>query len=425
MISVAKEDASRQAPEAEATLVVETAMGVAVRQIPAARQLPGREDRGYEAEDASTEAATEWGLPDFACTIGSVRRGNATREVADRLLVVGETGVVVQVKARVAFSGDPQKETRWLDRQIKKAISQGHGTIRTLQRQVLTATTARGDAMQVGGDVRRWITAVIVDHPDPPDGATPDLAGADDVCVLLRRDWEFLFDQLKSTHAVVTYLQRICGETTELGSEPARYYDLAQADVSATPGPVDLSLLPEGASAYSEPQLPLAPAGNDSADLNALRLIRDIMEDIATGPMSEGAEDRRQETLAALDRVPVGQRAEIGHKLMSWMKEAAKDPSIFYMRRIAGLPGDDLQICFGVAGRVERDGFANWTQLRHHDLQEQSGNWDDQLTVAVQLTPGQDGIRPWDTTMFAASGDLSLTASEIAELRAFFGSGRR
>jgi hypothetical protein len=38
--------------------------------------------------------------------------------------------------------------------------------------------------------------------------------------VLLRRDWEFLFDQLKSTHTVAQYFEPAASEALELGQEP-------------------------------------------------------------------------------------------------------------------------------------------------------------------------------------------------------------
>jgi len=50
--------------------------------------------------------------------------------------------------------------------------------------------------------------------------------------VLLRRDWEFVFEQLKSTSAVIAYFDRVAGETVTLGNEFVRYYDLAQADAA-------------------------------------------------------------------------------------------------------------------------------------------------------------------------------------------------
>ncbi len=404
---------------AEMTLIVRTPTGMAVRRIPTARPLPGRADRGYEAEDASSDAATVWGLPDFACTIGALKKGSGTREVADRLLVVGQTGVVVQVKARVEMSDSPEKEVRWLHKQVKKAISQGHGTVRTLRNTRLTATTARGTTIDVGAHDRQWLTVVILDHPTPPDGVTPDLGDGGDVCVMLRRDWEFLFDQLKSTNAVIGYLTRTRGKSIELGTEPARYYDLAQADARATPGSVDVTQLGAGGRAYSEPLLPLKPVGHDPGDLNALRLVRAIMEDLAISPMSGASEATRQEALAALDRVPVGQRVELGHLLMEWMEVVADDADAVRMRRLTGLPGG-VHMGFGVAGRLNQEMFSLWLQLRHYELQQRTGSREDQVSIGVQLTPRHGGNRRWDTTMISVSGEIDFTADELVELRSVF-----
>ena len=106
---------------------------------------------------------------------------------------------------------------------------------------------ARGREIEIGADDRQWLGVVVIDHPSPPEDLELELKGSTkDLVVLLRRDWEFLFDQLKSTHAVVEYLRRVSGEIIELGSEPLRYYDLAQADAEAEPDPVDPALLGGG-----------------------------------------------------------------------------------------------------------------------------------------------------------------------------------
>jgi hypothetical protein len=49
-----------------------------------------------------------------------------------------------------------------------------------------------------------------------------------------------------------------------------------------------------------------------------------------------------------------------------------------------------------------------------------TGKWDEQITVAVLLTPRQDGRRPWDTTMIAVAGDLGLTDEVVSALRHAF-----
>jgi SEC-C motif len=406
----------------EMTLVIRTPTGIAVRRIPTARPLPGSREPGYEAEDASSDAATIWGLPDFTCTVGTVTKGNARREVADRLIVIGGDGAVIQVKARVALTGDAKKEARWLHKQIAQAIRQGRGTVRTLcARQPVPATNARGNAIEIVADDYAWLIVVIIDHRRPPDGVIPALApDGDDVVVMLRRDWEFLFDQLKSTHAVMTYLKRVSGASIELGTEPARYYDLAQDDADATPSPVDLDQLGDGAQPHSEPLLPMEPVGNDPLDLNALHLIRAIMEDLAIAPITGAPELMRLRALAALDEVPVAQRVQIGRLLIRWMEVVADAPDEVRMRRLAGSP-EKAQLAFGVAGSLKQDLFSLWLQLRHYERQERTGRRDEQVSIGVQLTPRHDPKRPWDTTMIAVSGAIDFTAEEVAELRTLFG----
>ncbi|MEU5695436.1 hypothetical protein [Actinosynnema sp. NPDC020468] len=55
--------------------------------------------------------------------------------------------------------------------------------------------------------------------------------------MLTRRDWEFLFDQLHSTHAVLDYLLRTVGDRCELDGEVQRYHEFALADQQAEPDP--------------------------------------------------------------------------------------------------------------------------------------------------------------------------------------------
>jgi hypothetical protein len=68
----------------------------------------------------------------------------------------------------------------------------------------------------------------VIDHPQIPDGFYPEIkCPTDDRVILLCRDWEFLFDQLKSTRAVVSYLIAMRGQRAWLREEPLRYYDVA------------------------------------------------------------------------------------------------------------------------------------------------------------------------------------------------------
>ena len=232
----------------EMTIIVETAAGHAVRRVSTARPLPGRGKRGEEAEATTADAASLWGLPDFAYRAGAQPTASGVDEIGDRLLVVGDTGVVVQVKCRDALTADSAKERRWIVKHTRKAVRQARGTVRTMRTRSIKAVNARGREIEIGGDDRSWLGVVVIDHPSPPEELDLALDGStEDLVVLLRRDWEFLFDQLKSSHAVVEYLRRVSGEIIELGTEPVRYYQLAQADARAQPDPVDPALLGAGA----------------------------------------------------------------------------------------------------------------------------------------------------------------------------------
>jgi hypothetical protein len=69
---------------------------------------------------------------------------SGTRELGDGLLVVGELGVVVQVKSRESPTGDADKERRWLEKKATGAIRQGDGIIRKLKECPRRLTNLRG-----------------------------------------------------------------------------------------------------------------------------------------------------------------------------------------------------------------------------------------------------------------------------------------
>jgi hypothetical protein len=181
---------------------------------------------------------------------------------------------------------------------------------------------------------------VVLDHDGPPDEVTPPLDEAQHPSVvLLRRDWEFLFDQLKSTHAVADYLERVAGEAVPLGEEPVRYYDLAQADAAAEPAPFPAEL-GAGGKVVSAPLLPLAPVA--TSDRRAHEMMRLILEDIAATRLREATESQRLHVLAALDKLPVGQRAEIGGFVLAAMAEVEREADggiAWRMRSVRGRDG--------------------------------------------------------------------------------------
>jgi hypothetical protein len=237
---------------------------------------------------------------------------------------------------------------------------------------------------------------------------------------LLRRDWEFVFDQLRSTFAVVQYLKRVeKNEPIAIGREPVRYYELAAADAAAPPAPLDARII-GGGSPVSAPLLPQVPP---SADGNGFhRLLRLILEDIATSPVSSTvAEEDRLSVLSEIDRLPVAHRAELGELLLDMLEDvAAMDDSEtkWRFRRIRFGPPEP-QLAFGACSRfsdLHYEAFRQWVTLRHHEFGADLGTPNDVVTVGVLLTPRFDGLRPWDTTMVRVAGDLELTEDELQRL---------
>lgn len=403
-------------------LFVETSSGVMVRRVPDASTLPPERRKGTAAEEATQSAASLWGLPDFVYHSTLRKVGSGSRELGDRILIVGDLGVVVQVKSREIASLDQAKERRWIEKQTNRALAQANGTIRSMKLEPTPLVNSRGREVEIDGNELRWVVVAVLDHPNVPSGIVlkHDLAVPYPAVVLLRRDWEFLFDQLKSIHAVCGYLERVAGDSIELGEEPVRYYELASADEEATPGELDPVVAQLGGRKFSTPLLPMAPAGHE--DEVSHRLFRLILEDIAIIELREIPESRRLQLLAELDRLPVGQRSEIGRFLLTGLEDVRSvpaDTTKWNLRRVIGADGG-AQLAFGVVSQfspMHEEAFSIWVQLRHHDLHEATGRVEDLTTVGVLLSPRTDGRRPWDTTMVGGTGNLELTDEELTAYR--------
>jgi hypothetical protein len=244
---------------------------------------------------------------------------------------------------------------------------------------------------------------------------------------MTRRDWEFLFDQLKSISAVASYLERVADQPDELGEEAVRYYDLAIADRASTPGEVHPALAGLGRQ-MSTPLLPMAPVAAEDRESDIL--VRMILEDVATAPILPGSlpleEHDRLRMLAELDSLVVGQRALIGRFLQDALNEVTESPRSGLEWRFRRIVGQATHLGFAVCSsgfsETAQTGFGAWIELRHHELQQRTGEFGDGTTVGVLLTPRTDGRRPWDTTVVAASGDLGLTHEEVRAFRGLWGS---
>ncbi|MFE2152581.1 hypothetical protein ACFXAO_21400 [Streptomyces lavendulae] len=398
------------------TLMVSTTGGVYERVIANATPLRGHARRGMAAEMAVQDAAATWGLPDFVMVPSVERKGRGVREISDGLLVVGGRGVVVQIKAREGEPGTREKESSWVLKQLAAASKQIHGTVRRLKMQSVQMTNGRGRSIQIDSPAVEWVGVTIIEHPVPPSDVlvTPQ-TGATPVIALLRRDWEFLFNQLRSTHAVVAYLHRIGGSAPILGEEPERYYELAAADAAAAPGAVDPAWERRGARPCSVSLLPAAPAGSD--DDEAHTMVRIMLEDVATSLTGPDEWEPWQATLASLDSLPVGYRTDLGRFLLDALSAVAiaeAGTAAWRMRTfIAGPDQDQLgfAVCSGLTDHT-RAAFSTWLQLRHHERGE-AADLASLTSVGVLLTPRTDGYREWDTTVQVISGDPELSTADL------------
>jgi hypothetical protein len=382
--------------------------------------------QGTAAEEAIHEAASMLGLPDFVYRAKIRQVGSGTRELGDGLVVIGDTGVALQVKSREAVSAEADKERRWIDKVIKKGLSQAGGTIRQLKREPAAMTNRRGRTLDVDGNDLNWLICVVIDHDAPPREVVPDITGTGyPTLVVLRRDWDFLFDHLKSMHAVVQYLQRVADESIELGTEPTRYYQYANADEAAEPDDIDPALLVLDGRKESTPLLPLEPAGIE--DRPAHLMVRIIQEDIAESPLGTiAAEKDRLKILADIDLLPVTRRADWGRLLLDTLDafgDVPEDETGWRFRRFNREVGTDrvLQLGLGVCSSSHNEmhdaHFGGWVLWRHHQVQQSLGSDRPLRTIGVLLTPRRDGLRPWDTTLKALDGPVELTPEEISIYR--------
>jgi hypothetical protein len=401
------------------TIRVDTAAGVFMRRVRPATLLPTDVRPGDAAQDATRDAAAFWGLPDFIFRPALQARGSGDREIGDALVIVGDLGASVQVKARPFPTTLESRERSWLDKSIRKAKSQALGTIRSLKSAQSTALmNERGRQVRVIGGDKKWLSIVILDHPGI-GGYTPD-GGA---VVLLRRDWEFLFEQLKSTYAVLEYLRRVADKApVPLGDEPVRYYELAAADAATSPGPGDPRLASLGQRVVSMPLLPQAPAGQMAPNFHLTRL---MLEDIASVPLPEGADwGDRLAVLAAIDAAPVAYREQLGTTLLGWVAgmEDVEDELIWRFRLHAW--PDRPHLVFGAASRLDeqvQDEFGLYVALRHQQHIEVVAEQRDVMTVGVLLTPRHDGFLPCDTTVCATRRDQGFDEIQRAAAEEIWG----
>ncbi|MFB6509027.1 hypothetical protein [Streptomyces virginiae] len=407
----------------ELTLIVETANGPYARRIRPALPLPLDVDHGSGAEQAAHQAAAMWGLPDFVFQQAEhARKGSGQRELGDRLLVAGRRGAVVQVKARTVAPKADAEEIGWIQKVAAKAARQAKGTVRQLRLKPAEMVNGRGRTLGIDGNAIEWIAVFLLDHPDVPKQMVPSWEDPGMPSIALtRRDWDFLFHQLRSTTAVLHYLFRVAAEPAiALGDEPVRYYEFAAADEAAPPATVDAELLGQGGVPHSTPLLPQRPAGG--AGNRAHRVIRLVLEDVSTSPLpAHASEVDRHTFLSDLDSLSVGVREEWGQLLLGMLSDVVQTPEEETKWRIrrqlnAETTRHTIYACATRFNETVQAGFSGYVRLRHHEVSGRTGRPEELVTIGVMLTPNTTGARPWDTTMVRTYGESDLSEEEFEVL---------
>lgn len=328
----------------------------------------------------------------------------------------------MQVKAREGATDDPQREANWLRKKAGEGLRQAHGTIRsTLTDSALKLTNLRDRTVSLPGGTIHWVPVVIVDHPNPPHDVIPDREMDKHGLVLLRRDWEFLWDQLRSVTAIVDYAHRVADDDrVAFGSEANRYFDLAERDERAEPEPVAAWMTATGATQTSGPTLPREPA--DTSDTVGHAVFHRILEDIAATDFT-GDEQTRVEVLALIDQVAVTHRADLGRTLLRRIDHCALTlaDTLRAQHRIMFVRGGELHLAFSVFSQFtgyHRQLYETWLLHRRQRFLQDSGAEGPEYpwSVGVLLTPRPDGRRLWDTTVFATNSGPAYEHAEFDQL---------
>lgn len=134
-------------------------------------------------------------------------KGSGLRELGDRLLLAGHRSAIIQVKARTITPKSQALEIAWIQKVAANAMSQAKGTVRQLRTLPADMLNGRNRTLRVDGNAFEWIAVFLLDHPHVPQDTvvTWQPLGIPAIA-LTRRGWDFLFDQLRSTTAVLDYL---------------------------------------------------------------------------------------------------------------------------------------------------------------------------------------------------------------------------
>lgn len=262
------------------------------------------ESWGHEVERYARNLAGGLGVPDFVYEPLVEQKGGGSREISDGLLICGDDGLIMQVKSRgpVEAALDTAVKARaWLKKSAAAGASQAVGTRRRLSlSRSATFKSLRGYERTLRA-VPPWPAVVLLDHPATPRDVHPD--PVPDTLFMTLGDWHALHERLRSTAAVIQYVQRALDTELDppLGSERLRYDTLARADASALGG-----------------VFPLLPAHSlQGEDRIHAAFVEDLIEKVwpQDGPWPWQDPDDYRRIVEVLDRIPPAVRATVGRKM--------------------------------------------------------------------------------------------------------------
>jgi hypothetical protein len=270
-----------------------------------------KQSRGAGSEEQARTIAGVLGVPDFVYMPLLEPKGASQREVSDGVLICGDHGLIMQVKAREAPERDTAvRSERWIRKSAEAARRQADGTRRRLALpEAVTFTSLRGHTRTLAA-VEGWPAVVIIDHRLAPAGIT--LPQSPDTLWITIADWQALHAQLSSTAAVISYVNRAlgCGLHPPLGAERDRYIALASADQGAYGGPSSVPMLPIDAL--------------DEHETLYAALVDDLIEKVwpQDGPITWHKPDDYRAIVERLDRIPPAMRTTLGRKVIATLRAA-------------------------------------------------------------------------------------------------------
>ena len=318
------------------------------------------------------------------------------------MLIVGDRGVILQVKSRDPSSdGDPEKLRRWAAKKTAEAGRQVLGTRRTLESTTLSLRSHRGHELSLEPP-HSWPGVILLDLDPVPSGLRVSGADANTIIMTLS-DWYALHDRIRSTSGVIDYIERVAQHNVEadLGDEWTRYEQFAAADArhASEPGYV--------------PVLPMKSLSG--IDLLGVDIVDEwIDSDIGLTPVKKSpyTADQVRSTIELLDAIPILLRASIGKKLLGAVRESTRtrEPQSGYLS--TGSNGrllyfvDVIDNWKGREQSLELD-LASYAAVRHEQLENLHGVGTT-LMLARISTGGASSIRTYASISGRAEG-LNIT----------------